>query len=139
MTSEPFKYSMADFYLGDSENPLIPSEDFTAWREATASAINLYEPKLHGAAMPRVRIESDQGIPPVIKFASYNYLGLNKQPQAVAAAQAALVEYGSGACGSPVLCGMTDLHAKFEEELSHFLGTESTILYTSGYIAAVAA
>lgn len=139
MTSEPFKYSLADFYVGDSENPLIPSEDFTAWLEAGAQAIDLYEPKLHGPAMPRVRIESDHGLQPVINFASYNYLGLNKHPQTVAAAQAALLEYGTGACGSPVLCGMTDLHAKFEEELSHFLGTESTVLYTSGYIAAIAA
>jgi glycine C-acetyltransferase len=138
MTSEPFKFSTGDFYLGEGDNPLIPPEEFTAWRKAVDWAINLYEPKLHGAAMPRIRIESDGELRPVINFTSYNYLGLNKHPATIAAAQAALLEYGTGACGSPVLCGMTDLHAKFEQELSHFLGTESTVVFTSGYLAAVA-
>jgi glycine C-acetyltransferase len=74
----------------------------------------------------------------VIYFSSYNYLGLSKHPETMAAAKAALQEYGTGSCGSPVLGGMTDLHAKFEEELTRFLGAESTIVYTSGYVAALA-
>jgi glycine C-acetyltransferase len=138
MFSKPFEYSTADFYLGESDNPLIPPEGFTAWRGAMW-AMNLYAPKLHGAPMPRTQLESNREVQPVINFASYNYLGLNKHPATIAAAQAALLEYGTGACGSPILCGLTDLHAKFEEELSSFLRTESTVVYTSGYIAAVAA
>jgi len=138
MTSEPFKFSTGDFFLGEGDNPLIPPEEFTSWRKAINWAINLYEPRLHGAAAPRIRIESDGAVQPVINFTSYNYLGLNMHPATIAAAQAALLEYGTGACGSPVLCGMTDLHAKFEQELSRFLGTESTVVFTSGYIAAVA-
>src|SRR6266850_1313669 len=139
MISDPFQYSLEDFYIGENQNPLIPPEDFTEWLKAGARTISLYEPKLHGAAMPRVQMESDGKLLSVINFTSYNYLGLNKHPETIAAAQAALLEYGTGACGSPLLCGMTDLHAKFEEELSSFLGTESTIVYTSGYIAALAA
>jgi glycine C-acetyltransferase len=138
MISKPFQYSLADFYLGESDNPLVPPEDFTAWRKAATRAMSLYEPKLHGAAMPRIQIDSDGELRSVINFASYNYLGLNKHPETIAAAQAALLEYGTGACGSPVLCGMTDLHAKFEEELSRFLGAESTVVFTTGYIAALA-
>jgi glycine C-acetyltransferase len=138
MISKPFQYSLADFYLGESDNPLVPPEDFTAWRKAATWAMSLYEPKLHGAAMPRIQIDSDGELRSVINFASYNYLGLNKHPETIAAAQAALLEYGTGACGSPVLCGMTDLHAKFEEELSRFLGAESTVVFTTGYIAALA-
>jgi glycine C-acetyltransferase len=88
--------------------------------------------------MPRIEIDSGGEIRPVINFASYNYLGLSKHPETIAAAQAALLEYGTGACGSPILCGMTDLHAKFEEELSRFLGTDSTVVFTSGYVAAMA-
>lgn len=101
--------------------------------------MSLYEPKLQGAAISRVRIESDGELKPVINFASLNYLGLNTHPETIAAAQAALQDYGTGACGSPLLSGMTDLHAKFEQELSRFLRTESTVVYTSGYTASVAA
>jgi 7-keto-8-aminopelargonate synthetase-like enzyme len=136
--ANPFQYSLADFYAGDSQNPLIPPEDFIAWLEAAAPALSVYEPKVHGAAMPRVQMNVDGKLRSVINFASYNYLGLSKHPETIAAAQAALLEYGTGACGSPILSGLTDLHAKFEEELSGFLGAESTVIYTSGYVGVVA-
>jgi len=136
--SNPFQYSLADFYLGESRDPLIPPQDFTTWLRAAAPAISLYEPKLHGAATPRVRMYFDGGFRSVINFASYNYLGLSIHPDTIAAAQAALPEYGTGAGGSPISYGVTDLHAKFEEELTSFLGADSTIVYTSGYVAALA-
>lgn len=133
-----FQYSLADFYVGDSTDPLIPPEDFTAWRQATARAISLYEPRLLGAATPRVLMDFNGAVRSVINFASYNYLGLSIHPDTIAASRAALLEYGTGACGSPILFGMTDLHAKFEKELSRFLGADSSIVYPSGYIAALA-
>ena len=134
----PFQYSLADFYVGESADPLIPSEDFTAWRQAAAKAISLLEPRLHCAATARVRMDFNGAVRSVINFASYNYLGLSTHPDTIGAAQAALLEYGTGACGSPILFGKTDLHAKFEEELSRFLGADSSIVYTSGYIAVLA-
>jgi glycine C-acetyltransferase len=134
----PFQYSLADFYVGENTDPLIPPDDFTAWRRTTARAISLYEPRLHGAATPRVRMDFNGAVRSVINFASYNYLGLSTHPHTIGAAQAALLEYGTGTCGSPILFGMTDLHAKFEEELSRFLGADSSIVYNSGYIAELA-
>ena len=71
----PFHYSLADFYVGESTDPLIPPEDFTAWW-AAARASNLYESRLHGAAGPRVRIDFNGAVRSVINFGSYNYLGL---------------------------------------------------------------
>jgi len=138
MISNPFDYSLADFYISRSDNPLIPPEDFTAWRKAGNWATSLYEPRLLGAATPRVRMLFDGEVRSVINLASYNYLGLSLHPDTIAAAQAALLEYGTGTCGSPVLCGKTDLHAAFEEGLSSFLGADSTIVCSSGYIAALA-
>jgi 7-keto-8-aminopelargonate synthetase-like enzyme len=138
MISNPSAYSLADFYIGESDNPLIPPEDFTAWRRAVNWAVSLYEPTMHGAATQRVQIDFDGEVRSVINFASYNYLGLSIHPDTIAAAQAALLEYGTGTCGSPVLYGKNDLQAKFEEELSRFLGADSTIVCTSGYIAALA-
>jgi glycine C-acetyltransferase len=135
--SDPLQCSLADFYISESTDPLIPPEDFTAWRREVAREIRLYEPTLYGAATPRIRMDLDGEVRSVINFASYNYLGLSIHPDTIAAAQAALLEYGTGACGSPVLYGTTDLHAKFVEELSRFLGADSTILYTSGYLAAL--
>lgn len=125
--------------MGDGPDPLTPPEDFTAWREAAAQGFRVYETQVHGAAIPRVQIDIDGKLRRVINFSSYNYLGLSTHPETIAAAQAALLKYGTGACASPLLGGMSDLHAKFEEEMSHFQGAESTILYSSGYVAALAA
>src|SRR5262249_45466192 len=50
-----------------------------------------------------------------------------------AASCAALREYGTGACGSPLLSGLTDLHRRLEAELSAFLGREQTMSATSAW------
>ncbi len=70
-------------------------------------------------------------------MASYNYLGLSRRPEVVAAAGAALQAYGTGACGSPLLSGLTDLHRRLEAELSDFLGREQTMLFNSGFAGAL--
>jgi 7-keto-8-aminopelargonate synthetase-like enzyme len=38
-----------------------------------------------------------------------------------------------GACGSPMLSGMTDLHRKLERALADFLGREDAMLFNSGF------
>src|SRR2546425_867536 len=48
-------------------------------------------------------------------------------------ARRALAIYGPGACGSPLLSGMTDLHRALEARVSAFLGRESTMLFSSGF------
>ncbi len=40
---------------------------------------------------------------------------------------------GIGACGSPTLSGMTDLHRKLERAIASFLGREDAILFNSGF------
>jgi glycine C-acetyltransferase len=69
----------------------------------------------------------------VINLSSYNYLGLVKHPATIAAAQEALAEFGTGACGSPMLSGMTRLHRRLEARLQEFLGREAAMLFNSGF------
>jgi 8-amino-7-oxononanoate synthase len=131
------QFSLADFYIGDSDDPLAPADDFVEWRKATAWATSLYEPSLLGAAVPRAKIEVGGARHAVINLSSYNYLGLATHPETVRAAQEALAAYGTGACGSPLLSGMTDLHRRLETRLSDFLGGESTMLFNSGFSGAL--
>lgn len=134
MSVDPTQFSLGDFYIGDSTDPLVPPEDFVRWREQTTWASSMYEPVLHGAAIPRTDLDSGgDAVRPVINLASYNYLGLATHPEVIAAAQAALAHYGVGACGSPVLSGMTDLHKRLERSLSRFLEREDTLLFSSGF------
>ena len=67
----------------------------------------------------------------VLNFCANNYLGLASHPDVVAAAHAALDRWGYGLASVRFICGTQDVHRQLEEALSHFLGTEDTILYSS--------
>ena len=132
--SPPSAPNLADFYIGgDGANPLIPPAEFTQWRREYSWAGALFEAGLLGAPEARVRIAIDGREQQAINLCSYNYLGLARHPEVVAAAQRALAEYGAGACGSPLLSGMTRLHRELERRLSEFLGREATLLFNSGF------
>jgi 8-amino-7-oxononanoate synthase len=64
---------------------------------------------------------------------SNNYLGLTHHPKVIAAAEAALKKYGTGCTGSRFLNGTLDLHEQLEERLSHFLGKEAALVFSTGY------
>ena len=69
----------------------------------------------------------------VINLCSYNYLGLANHPDVIAAAHEALQTHGMGACGAPILSGMTDLHRELERRIARFLGREDAMLFNSGF------
>lgn len=125
--------SLADFYFSDSEDPLVPPEAFTRWCEEGAWAMSLYEPQMHGAVRPRMEISRSGVRSKVVNLSSYNYLGLATHPEVVEAATKALRDYGTGACGSPLLSGMTDMHKELEHKLAAFTGREDCILFNSGF------
>jgi glycine C-acetyltransferase len=125
---------LGDFVAGERDNPLAPPDGFTDWRRNGAMfAGSLYEPELLGPADVRTRIEYDGKAQDVINLCSYNYLGLANHPEVIAAAHAALSKYGIGACGSPTLSGMTDLHRQLELNMAKFLGREDAMLFNSGF------
>ncbi len=71
----------------------------------------------------------------VINMCANNYLGLSNHPDLVKAAAAAVATYGYGMSSVRFICGTQTIHKKLEAELSEFLGTEDTILYSSCFDA----
>jgi glycine C-acetyltransferase len=67
----------------------------------------------------------------VINFCANNYLGLANSPTLVEAAKDAADAYGYGMASVRFICGTQTVHRKLEIEISAFLGTEDTILYSS--------
>jgi len=51
----------------------------------------------------------------------------------IAGAHEALETHGMGACGAPILSGMTDLHRELERRVAKFLGREDAMLFNSGF------
>lgn len=71
----------------------------------------------------------------VINLCANNYLGLADHPDVVAAARAALDQWGFGMASVRFICGTQTVHRQLEETISTFLGTEDTILYPSCFDA----
>jgi glycine C-acetyltransferase len=71
----------------------------------------------------------------VLNFCANNYLGLADHPEVIAAAHQALDEHGFGLASVRFICGTQDLHKELEAAISHFFGTDDTILYTSCFDA----
>ena len=71
----------------------------------------------------------------VINMCANNYLGLANHPALVEAAATAVNEYGYGMSSVRFICGTQTVHKELESELSDFLGTEDTILYSSCFDA----
>ncbi|WP_223258416.1 8-amino-7-oxononanoate synthase [Thermogemmatispora tikiterensis] len=73
----------------------------------------------------------------LLNLSSNNYLGLATHPALKAAASQASERYGCGSGSSRLIAGSSDLHAELERRLAHFKGSESALLFNSGYVANV--
>lgn len=71
----------------------------------------------------------------VLNFCANNYLGLANHPDLIAAAQQGLQSHGFGVASVRFICGTQDIHKTLEKNISDFLGTEDTILYSSCFDA----
>lgn len=71
----------------------------------------------------------------VLNFCANNYLGLADNPEIIAAAKKSYDSYGFGLASVRFICGTQNIHQELEKKISHFLGTDETILYSSCFDA----
>ena len=71
----------------------------------------------------------------LLNLCANNYLGLADHPALIDAAREALGTYGYGMASVRFICGTQTVHTALEAELSGFLGTDDTILYSSCFDA----
>jgi glycine C-acetyltransferase len=76
-----------------------------------------------------------EGVGQALNLCANNYLGLADHPDVVAAAKAALDEWGYGMASVRFICGTQAPHKRLERALSDYLGTDDTILYGSCFDA----
>ncbi len=86
---------------------------------------------ISGPQGPTVLLEGK----PVLLLCSNNYLGLADHPQIREAAAEAARRWGVGAGASRLVSGSMTIHRRLEERLATFKGTESCLLFGSGYLA----
>ena len=72
---------------------------------------------------------------PVLVMCSNNYLGLADHPRVREAAADAARRWGVGSSGSRLISGNMTIHRRLEKRIAEFKGTESALLFGSGYLA----
>ena len=70
-----------------------------------------------------------------VSFSCNDYLGLTHHPKVIAAAREALEHYGAGAGASRLVTGSHPLYARLEQLIAEMKGSESALVFTSGYSA----
>ena len=73
----------------------------------------------------------------LLDLAGNDCLGLARDPRVTAAAVDAVQLWGAGSTGSRLVTGSTQLHADLEHELAAHCGSESALVFSSGYLANV--
>jgi 8-amino-7-oxononanoate synthase len=73
--------------------------------------------------------------PDALDCGSNDYLGLSRHPRVIGAARDALDRYGAGATASRLLRGNREIHEELENQLARLKGTQSALVYSSGYAA----
>jgi 8-amino-7-oxononanoate synthase len=86
---------------------------------------------IEGAQGPQVLLDGQ----PVLLLCSNNYLGLADHPRLRRAAAEAALSLGTSAGASRLISGSMSIHAELESRLAEFEGTESALLFGSGYLA----
>lgn len=103
--------------------------EFTRADEVKAMGVYPYFRPIEENEGPVVQIEGRK----IVMAGSNNYLGLTAHPKVKEAALKAVEKYGTGCSGSRYLTGTLDLHIELETRLAKFFGTESVLLYSTGY------
>lgn len=109
-----------------AKKPFVPSASLD-WLDAAAAA--RARAGLERTLRPRGTASS------VLDLASNDYLGLSRHPEVLAGARAGVDAWGAGATGSRLVTGTTEAHELLEAELAAFLGHQSALVFSSGYLA----
>jgi glycine C-acetyltransferase len=133
-------YDYSNFYYGAGDDPLNVLPAFSEWyREARPNGYYLYAEAVESAPATKVRVRNGKTgeARELVNLASYNYLGISYRPEVKQAAADALLRYGLGASGSPILSGTFDIHVELARAMADFKEKEAAVLFPTGYSANV--
>jgi 8-amino-7-oxononanoate synthase len=108
-----------------------------ASRLAARRAAHLYRqrPLLETPQQPEVVVDGES----LLAFCSNDYLGLASHPEVIRALQQGAERWGVGGGASHLVMGHSTPHHQLEEALAEFTGRPRALLFSTGYMANLAA
>jgi 8-amino-7-oxononanoate synthase len=134
--TNPLDYDYSSFFYSSGDDPFAIFEPYNEWfNAAQRHGYYLFAQAMSTPPGGEIMLTEgrDRKHVKLLNLASYNYLGLSARPEVIAAAKAALDQYGLGAAGSPVLSGTMEPHVKLEEALARFKKKEAVMVFPTGY------
>ncbi|MBC8649102.1 8-amino-7-oxononanoate synthase [Pseudomonas sp. MTM4] len=106
-------------------------------RLAARCAEHLYRqrPLLETPQQPEATVDGER----LLAFCSNDYLGLANHPEVIAAMQQGAAKWGVGGGASHLVIGHSTPHHELEEALAEFTGRPRALLFSTGYMANLAA
>ena len=131
------EYDYSNFYYSSSDDIFAIFDAYDEWWNGYArkNGYYLFYQPMSTPPAPHIQLEENlEGRKlDLLNLASYNYLGLSYHPEVLAAAQAAIGQYGLGAAGSPTLSGTMHVHVELERALARFKKQEAAMVFPTGY------
>src|SRR5208283_2504263 len=103
--------------------------------EIEAAGLAKRERLLTGPQGGRIRVASPQGSRETVNLCANNYLGLANHPDVIAAAKAAMDEFGFGMASVRFICGAQTLHRELEQAIARHLGKDDAIVFAACFDA----
>ena len=103
--------------------------------ERRAAHLYRQRPLLETPQGPEVMVEGER----LLAFCSNDYLGLANHPDVIAAMQQGAAKWGVGGGASHLVLGHSTPHHALEEALAEFTGRPRALLFSTGYMANLAA
>ncbi|CAD5115284.1 DgyrCDS4277 [Dimorphilus gyrociliatus] len=88
-----------------------------------------------GSSFPSAEVDEKVGHKEVSVWCSNDYLGMSWHPSVQKSVLTALMEQGAGSGGTRNISGNSTTHEELETELADLHGKESSLLFTSCYVA----
>jgi 7-keto-8-aminopelargonate synthetase-like enzyme len=130
--------SVNDFRNKNGKNLKERSAPFHEWVTDRKNEVNFPFNRIFNRTIDSSILFNEKG-EDMMNFGSQDYLGLGKREDVLEAGIESVKKYGFHTAGSPLLTGRTLISTNVENKISKKIGTESTLIFPTGWMACFAA